>query len=74
MCEGLADFITVTDAQIAERCASCSRRPTPGRGRGAAGLAGLFALRDGRGAEGPDRPVGRNIDQESLRRVVNREI
>ena len=44
-------------------------------GAGAAGLAGLFALRD----ELAGRTVaivisGGNIDQETLRRVLNREI
>jgi threonine dehydratase len=73
---GLAGFVTVTDAAIAEalRLVLASTH-TLVEGAGAAGLAGLLALRE----ELAGKTVavvlsGANIDAETLRRVLAREI
>jgi threonine dehydratase len=73
---GLAGFVTVTDAAIAEalRLLLASTH-TLVEGAGAAGLAGLLALRE----ELAGKTVavvlsGANIDAETLRRVLAREI
>ena len=74
--EGLAGFVTVDDGKIAAALRLLLRTThNLAEGAGAAGLAGLFALRD----ELAGRTVaivvsGGNIDQETLRRVLNREI
>ena len=70
--EGLADFVTVTDAEIAEALRLLLRTThNLAEGAGAAGLAGLVKLRDRLAG----RPVGvvlsgGNIDRETLARVV----
>ncbi|MCG6928547.1 MAG: pyridoxal-phosphate dependent enzyme [Acidobacteria bacterium] len=73
---GLAGFVTVTDAAIAEalRLLLASTH-TLVEGAGAAGLAGLLALREE--LSGKTVAVvlsGANIDAETLRRVLVREI
>jgi threonine dehydratase len=76
LCEGLADFITVTDAQIALALRLLLRTThTLVEGAGAAGLAGLLALKDRLAGQRVGIVVsGGNIDDQTLRRVVNREI
>jgi threonine dehydratase len=74
--EGLAGFVAVTDAQIAEAIRVLMRTThNLAEGAGAAGLAGLFALAD----ELAGKTVaivlsGSNIDEATLRRVVSREL
>lgn len=74
--EGLAGFVAVSDAQIAEAMRLIlSTTHTLVEGAGAAGLAGLRALRD----ELAGRTVGivlsgANVDRETLRRVLAGEI
>jgi threonine dehydratase len=74
--EGLAGFVTVTDAQIAEAIRVLIRTThNLAEGAGAAGLAGLFALRER--LAGKTVAVilsGSNIDEQTLRRVLAREI
>lgn len=73
---GLAGFVTVTDAAIAEALRLVlATTHTLVEGAGAAGLAGLLALRE----ELAGKTVavvlsGANIDAETLRRVLAREI
>jgi threonine dehydratase len=70
--EGLAGFVTATDAEIAEAVRLVlSATHTLVEGAGAAGLAGLLKLRD----QLAGRKVGivlsgANIDRETLRRVL----
>lgn len=73
---GLAGFVTVTDAQIAEALRLLlATTHTLVEGAGAAGLAGLIALRDQlRGKTVGVVLSGANIDADTLRRVVSREI
>ena len=74
--EGLAGFVTVTEAEIAEAVRLALRTThTLVEGAGAAGLAGLVKLRDAL-AEKTVGIVfsGANIDQETLRRVLTGEI
>jgi len=74
--EGLAGFVTVDDGQIAAALRLLLRTThNLAEGAGAAGLAGVFALRE----ELAGRTVavvisGGNIDQPTLRRVLNGEI
>lgn len=74
--EGLAGFVTVSDAEIAEALRILLRTThTLVEGAGAAGLAGLLRLRE----QLAGRRVGivlsgGNIDAETLRRVVCREL
>jgi len=74
--EGLAGFVAVTDAEIAEAMRLLlSTTHTLVEGAGAAGLAGLLKL----GATLAGKTVGivlsgANIDQETLRRVLGGEI
>lgn len=76
LCAGLADFVTVTDAEIAEALRLLLRTThNLVEGAAAAGLAGLLKLRD----RLPGRRVaiiltGGNIDQETLERVVTGRI
>ena len=74
--EGLAGFVTVPDAAIAEALRVLLRTThTLVEGAGATGLAGLTALRET--LTGKTVAVilsGANIDAETLRRVVTREI
>ncbi len=74
--EGLAGFVTASEAEIAE-AVRLLRRTTGhvAEGAGAAGLAGLFKLRE----ELAGRTVGivlsgGNIDEDTLRRVMAGEI
>ncbi|HVO11959.1 MAG TPA: threonine/serine dehydratase [Vicinamibacteria bacterium] len=74
--EGLAGFVTVTDAQIAEAVRLVlSTTHTLVEGAGAAGLAGLLALRETL-AGGTVGIVlsGANIDQALLKRILDGEI
>ena len=74
--EGLSGFVTVDDGQIAAALRLLLRTThNLAEGAGAAGLAGVFALRE----ELAGRTVavvisGGNIDQPTLRRVLNGEI
>ena len=76
LCEGLAGFVAVPDAAIAEAMRLLlATTHTLVEGAGAAGLAGLQALRD----ELAGKTVGvvlsgANVDAETLRRVLAREL
>jgi threonine dehydratase len=76
LCEGLRDFVTVTEAEIADAVRLyLSAAHNLAEGAGAAGLAGLRKL----APELAGRTVGivlcgGNIDAETLRRVILREI
>ncbi|MDQ6831469.1 MAG: threonine dehydratase [Gemmatimonadota bacterium] len=73
---GLAGFITVSDAQIAEALRLLLRTThNLAEGAGAAGLAGLLALRDTLAGQRVGVVIsGGNIDSDTLRRVLAREI
>jgi threonine dehydratase len=73
---GLAGFVTVTDAEIADALRLLTRTThTLVEGAGAAGLAGVLKLRDRlAGKRVAVILSGGNIDEATLRRVVNREI
>lgn len=74
--EGLAGFVAVSDAQIAEAIRVLIRTThNLAEGAGAAGLAGLFALREQ--LSGKTVAVilsGSNIDEPTLRRVLERSL
>ncbi len=74
--DGLTDFITVSEAEIAEAIRICLRTTNNlVEGAGAAGLAGLITLRDR--LEGQTVAIvfsGGNIDEGTLRRILNREV
>ena len=74
--QGLAGFVTVTDAEIAEAMRLVLRTThTLVEGAGAAGLAGLLRLREAlAGLQVGIVLSGANVDEASLRRVMNREI
>jgi threonine dehydratase len=74
--EGLAGFVTVSDAQIAEAMRlALQTTHTLVEGAGAAGLAGLLALRETLAGRTVGIVLsGANVDLETLARVVNREI
>lgn len=74
--EGLAGFVTVTDAAIAESIRVLIRTThNLAEGAGAAGLAGLFALRDQLAGKTVAIVLsGSNIDESTLRRVLTREL
>jgi threonine dehydratase len=74
--EGLADFITVTDAEIAHAVRLVLRTThSLVEGAGATGLAGLIALRDRLAGQRVGVVLsGGNIDASTLRRVINEEI
>jgi threonine dehydratase len=76
LCEGLADFVTVSDAQIAEAVRLLLRAThSLVEGAGATGLAGLLALRERLAGQRVGIVLsGGNIDAETLKRVVTREI
>ena len=76
LCEGLTDFITVTDAQIADAVRILLRTThNLSEGAGAAGLAGLLALRERLAGQRVGIVIsGGNIDRATLARVVNNEI
>ncbi len=70
--EGLAGFVTATDAQIAEALRlALSATHTLVEGAGAAGLAGLLELRETLAGKAVGIVLsGANIDQDTLRRVL----
>ena len=74
--EGLADFITVSDAAITDAVRMYLRTThTLVEAAGAAGLAGLLALRDRlAGQRVAIIASGGNIDEATLRRVMTREL
>ena len=74
--EGLADFITVSDAEIADATRVYLRTThTLVEGAGAAGLAGLFALRERLAGQRVGVVAsGGNIDETTLRRIMAREL
>jgi threonine dehydratase len=74
--EGLAGFVTVTEAEIAEAVRLALRTThTLVEGAGAAGLAGLVKLRDTLAGKTVGIVFsGANIDQETLRRVLSAEL
>lgn len=74
--EGLAGFITVTDAEIAGALRALLRTThSLVEGAGAAGLAGAYKLRDQLAGQHVGIIVsGGNIDAATLIRVLNREI
>lgn len=76
LCEGLAGFITVTDAEIANALRMLVRTThSLVEGAGAAGLAGVLALRERLAGQRVAIAIsGGNIDERTLRRVMNREI
>jgi threonine dehydratase len=73
---GLADFITVTDAEIAEAVRTLLRTThSLVEGAGAVGLAGVLRLRSRLAGKRVGIVLsGGNIDEETLRRVVTREL
>lgn len=74
--EGLAGFVTVSDAELAEAMRTLLRTThTLVEGAGAAGLAGLMKLREQLAGKSVAIILsGANIDTPTLRRVLNREI
>lgn len=74
--EGLADFITVTDAEIAEAMRlAIGTTHTLVEGAGAAGLAGLLKLRERlAGKRVAVILSGGNVSTDVLRRVLTREL
>jgi threonine dehydratase len=73
--DGLAGFVVVSDADIAEAVRVLIRTThNLAEGAGAAGLAGLRSLDALRGKTCAIVLSGSNIDSETLRRVVNREL
>jgi threonine dehydratase len=76
LCEGLTDFLTVTEAEIAEAIRILLRTThNLAEGAGAVGLAGLLRLRERLAGRKVAVVVsGSNIDQQTLRRVVTGEL
>ena len=74
--EGLADFITVTEAEIASAIRLLLRTThSLVEGAGATGMAGLLALRERLAGQRVAVVIsGGNIDAQTLRRVVTQEI
>ena len=74
--DGLADFITVSDAEIGEAVRMYLRTThSLVEGAGATGLAGLMALRDRlAGQRVGVIASGGNIDEQTLRRVMNHDL
>ncbi len=74
--QGLAGFVTVDDGQIAAALRLLLRTThNLAEGAGAAGLAGVFALREELAGQTVAVVIsGGNIDQPTLRRVLNGEI
>jgi threonine dehydratase len=74
--EGLADFVTVTEAELAESVRVLMRTThSLVEGAGACGLAGVLALRDTLAGQQVGIVLsGGNIDEQTLRRVVSREL
>jgi threonine dehydratase len=76
MREGLAGFVKVSEAALADALRTLLRTThNLAEGAGAAGLAGLLAMRESLAGKSVGICIsGSNIDQETLRRVVCREI
>jgi threonine dehydratase len=74
--EGLADFITVTDAEIAEAMRVLIRTThSLVEGAGAVGLAGLMRLSERLSGQRVGIVIsGSNVDEATLRRVLNGEL
>lgn len=74
--EGLEDFVTVSDAEIAEAMRLLLRTThTMVEGAGAAGLAGVIRLAERLSGKRVGIVIsGGNVDDVTLRRVLNREI
>lgn len=74
--EGLAGFVTASEAEIAEAVRLYLRAThNLAEGAGALGLAGLMKLRDRLAGKRVGIILsGGNIDSETLRRILNREI
>jgi threonine dehydratase len=74
--DGLAGFVPVREGQIAAALRLLLRTThNLAEGAGAAGLAGLFALRETLAGRTVGVIVsGGNIDQDTLRRVLNRQV
>lgn len=74
--EGLAGFVTVSDAELADAMRTLLRTThTLVEGAGAAGLAGLLKLRDTLAGKAVAIVLsGGNIDTPTLAKVLNREI
>jgi threonine dehydratase len=74
--EGLAGFVAVSDTAIADAIRVLLRTThNLAEGAGAAGLAGLFALRDDLAGKTVAVVLsGSNIDELTLRRVLDREL
>ena len=74
--EGLAGFVKVSEGAIADAIRLLLRTThNLAEGAGAAGLAGLLALRESLAGKAVGICIsGGNIDQETLRRVLSREI
>jgi threonine dehydratase len=74
--EGLADFITVTDTEIADALRMLLRTThSLVEGAGATGLAGLLKLRERLAGQRVGVVLsGGNIDQQTLQRVLNNDI
>ena len=74
--EGLAGFVTVSEAELAEAVRLAHRTThTLVEGAGAAGLAGLLKLRDALAGKTVGVVFsGANIDRETLRRVLAAEL
>jgi threonine dehydratase len=76
LCEGLAGFVTVTDAEIAEAVRLLlSTTHNLAEGAGAAGLAGLLKLAPSLAGKRVGIVIsGGNLDRETLRRVLSGEL
>ena len=74
--EGLADFITVTDTEIANAMRLLLRSThSLVEGAGAAGMAGLLALRERLAGQRVGSSLsGGNIDEATLTRVLNGDV
>jgi threonine dehydratase len=74
--EGLAGFVTVSEGEIAEGVRTLMKAThTMVEGAGAVGFAGLVKLREELAGKAVAIIIsGGNIDSETLRRVMNREI
>lgn len=76
LCEGLDDFVLATESEIAESIRLYIRAThNLAEGAGAAALAGLFKLRETlKGKRVGVVLSGGNIDEATLRRVLNHEV
>ena len=74
--EGLSGFVKVSESAIAEAIRTLIRTThNLAEGAGAAGLAGLMALRESLSGKSVGIVLsGANIDQETLRKVLSREL